>query len=405
MTEVRDSGAAGAHAIRPPASGGLPWSGLLALSMAAFITILTEALPAGLLPRIGVGLGVSEAAAGQLVTVYAVGSLAAAIPLTAHTQGLRRRPLLLSAIAGFLLANTITALSGSYALTLVARFGAGVSAGLLWALAAGYAARMVLEHLKGRAIAVAMAGTPLALSLGVPAGTFLGALIGWRACFGLMSILTVVLIAWVLARVPDFPGTPEGARRSLKGVFLLPGIRQVLLVVLTFVLAHNILYTYIAPFLAGAGMVERTDAVLLVFGAASLVGIWAVGVLIDRRLRELTLLSTALFACAAVALWLRGDNPAIIYGAAAVWGLAFGGCATLFQTASAKTAGPAADLAQSMLVTTWNTAIAGGGIVGGLLLDRLGVGAFAPSVLVLLAAAFAVTLVARAHGFPRSRQA
>ena len=86
-------------------------------------------------------------------------------------------------------------------------------------------------------------------------------------------------------------------------------------------------------------------------------------------------------------------------------GLAFGGCATLFQTASAKTAGPAADLAQSMLVTTWNTAIAGGGIVGGLLLDRLGVGAFAPSVLALLAVAFCVTLSAGGHGFARHRQA
>uniref|UniRef100_UPI003BAA9E84 MFS transporter n=1 Tax=Stappia sp. TaxID=1870903 RepID=UPI003BAA9E84 len=387
------------------AGEGLPWGGLLALSMAAFITILTEALPAGLLPAIGAGLGVSEAAAGQLVTVYAVGSLAAAIPLTAYTQGYRRRPLLLAAIVGFLLANTVTALSGSYALTLVARLVAGVAAGLLWALAAGYAARMAPEHLKGRAIAVAMAGTPLALSLGVPAGTFLGALIGWRACFGLMSVLTVVLVFWVLARVPDFPGAAEGARRSLKGVFLLPGIRQVLLVVLTFVLAHNILYTYIAPFLAGAGMMKRTDTVLLVFGIASLIGIWVVGVLIDRRLRELTLLSTALFACSAVALWLRGDNPAVVYGAVAVWGLAFGGCATLFQTASAKTAGPAADLAQSMLVTTWNTAIAGGGIVGGLLLDRLGVGAFAPSVLALLAVAFCVTLSAGGHGFARHRQA
>ena len=118
----------------------------------------------------------------------------------------RARPLLLAAIVGFLLANTVTALSGSYALTLVARLVAGVAAGLLWALAAGYAARMAPEHLKGRAIAVAMAGTPLALSLGVPAGTFLGALIGWRACFGVMSVLTVVLVFWVLARVPATAG-------------------------------------------------------------------------------------------------------------------------------------------------------------------------------------------------------
>ncbi|MGR3379235.1 MFS transporter [Salipiger abyssi] len=380
-----------------------PWAGLLALSMAAFITILTEALPAGLLPAIGQGLGVSEAGAGQLVTVYAVGSLVAAIPLTTLTQGLRRRPLLMTAIVGFLIANTVTALSTSYALTLLARFVAGVAAGLLWALAAGYAARMAPDHLKGRAIAVAMAGTPLALSLGVPAGTFLGAIIGWRACFGLMSLLTLVLIVWVLARVPDFAGAPAGRRRTLRGVLRLPGIRPVLGVVLSFVLAHNILYTYIAPFLAGAGMVERTDAVLLVFGLASLVSIWVVGVLIDSRLRALTLASIALFALAAGMFWLWRDAPPAIYAASAIWGLAFGGCATLFQTASAKAAGPAADLAQSMLVTMWNTAIAGGGLAGGLLLGRLGPESLAPSLLILIALAWGLSFAARDHGFPAGK--
>ncbi|MEG6507995.1 MFS transporter [Methyloligella sp. 2.7D] len=369
--------------------------------MAAFITILTEALPAGLLPQIAGGLGVSEAAAGQLVTLYAVGSLLAAIPLTTLTQGVRRRPLLLTAIVGFLFANTVTAVSGSYGLTLVARFFAGVSAGLLWALVAGYAARMAPEHLKGRAIAVAMVGTPLALSFGVPAGTFLGAAIGWRACFGLMSGLTVILIAWVLAAVPDFAGQSVGERRSLKSVFTRPGIRPVLFVTLGFVLAHNILYTYIAPFLAAAGMAARTDLVLLVFGVASLFSIWIVGVLIDRRLRELTLISTVLFGLSAAALWIWGDVPAVVYGAVGVWGLAFGGCATLFQTASAKTAGPAADLAQAMLVTVWNTAIAVAGVIGGVLLARFGVGAFAPSLLILLVATLVMTLISHQHGFPR----
>jgi len=140
-------------------SAHLPVTSLLALALAGFVTILTEALPAGLLPQISAGLGVSEALAGQLVTIYAIGSLLAAIPLTAATQGVRRRPLLLTAIAGFVAANTVTTFSSSYVLTIVARFLAGVSAGLLWALLAGYAARMVPEHQKGRAIAIAMVGT------------------------------------------------------------------------------------------------------------------------------------------------------------------------------------------------------------------------------------------------------
>lgn len=380
----------------------MPVASLLALAMAAFITILTEALPAGLLPQMAQGLAVSEAWVGQTVTVYAIGSLVAAIPLTAATQGVRRRPLLLAAIGGFAIANTVTTLSASYALTLAARFVAGVSAGLLWALLAGYAARMVLEHQKGRAIAIAMVGTPLALSLGVPAGTLLGNLLGWRMCFGIISLLALLLMGWVRLKVPDFAGQPTDKRLSLRQVFILPGIRPVLFVVLAFVLAHNILYTYIAPYLLTAGMVDRTDVVLLVFGGTSVAGIWIVGVLIDRYLRRLTLASTILFGAAALTLGMAGGDPVAVYAAVGAWGLAFGGAATLFQTALARSAGDAADIAQSMLVTAWNAAIASGGIVGGVLLDRFGVGAFSPALLVLLLATLLVAWSARDRGFPAS---
>lgn len=382
------------------AEGRLPLASLLSLAMAAFITILTEALPAGLLPQMAQSLAVSEAWVGQTVTIYAIGSLMAAIPLTAATQGLRRRPLLLAALAGFVLANTVTTLSTSFVLTMTARFLAGVSAGVLWALLAGYAARMVPEHQKGRAIAVAMVGTPLALSLGVPAGTFFGNLVGWRVCFGIMSGLALVLMLWARLKLPDFAGQAAGRALSLRQVFTLPGVRPVLVAVLAFVLAHNVLYTYIAPFLSEAGMPQRTDAVLLVFGVASLLGIWVVGVLIDRRLRAMTLGSIGVFAMAALALGVARDVPGVVYVAVAAWGVAFGGSATLFQTALANVAGSAADVAQSMLVTAWNLAIAGGALVGGVLLERLGAGAFAPALVALLVVALGVVWAARRHGFP-----
>lgn len=382
-----------------PGQDRLPLAALLALATAAFITILTEALPAGLLPQMAQGLAVSEAWVGQTVTLYAAGSLVAAIPLTAVTQGMRRRPLLLAAIAGFAVANTVTAVSVSYALIMVARFLAGVSAGLLWALLAGCAARMVPEHQQGRAIAIAMVGTPLALALGVPAGTFLGQWLGWRMCFGVMSLLALVLMIWVRVLVPDFAGQAADRRLPLGRVFTMPGVRPVLFVVLAFVLAHNILYTYIAPYLAAAGMADRTDLVLLVFGAASLLGIWTIGMLIDRHLRALTLASTALFGLSALALGIAAHVPVAVYAAVAVWGLAFGGAATLFQTAIARTAADAADVAQSMLVTAWNMAIAGGGVIGGILLDRLGVIAFPPVLVILLVLTLMVVRAAKRHGF------
>jgi predicted MFS family arabinose efflux permease len=357
-----------------PTPDRLPVAGLCALALAGFVTILTEALPAGLLPQIGATLGVSEGVAGQWISVYALGSLAAAIPLTAATRSWRRRPLLLYAIIGFAIANLVTAVTNSFILALFARFVGGMSAGLLWALLAGYAIRMVSPALAGRAMAIVMAGTPLALSIGIPAGTFLGILLGWQLAFGLLSTVAVMLAVWIIAALPDFEGETRVDRPSLAQVFTIPGVRPVLMVTLCFVFAHNTLYTYIAPLLDQLRLFGQTDRVLLAFGGSALAGIFLTGVLIDRWLRPLMIASIALFLMSSVTLAWAGDRPIVIYGATMLWGLAFGGAATMFQTASARAAGHSADVAQAMIVTVWNIAIASGALVGGILLDRVGAG-------------------------------
>lgn len=304
------------------------------------------------------------------------------------------------AIGGFALVNSVTAFSTQYSLILVARFFAGIFAGLLWALLAGYASRMVAPHLQGRAIAVAMLGAPLALSLGVPAGTLLGALVGWRASFALMTVLTLVLLGWVRWQVPDFPGLRSDKRLSLKSVFALPGVKPVLFVTFAYVLGHNILYTYIAPLLEPAGITGQIDRVLLVFGLTAVLSIWVVGLLIDRWLRRLVLVSCILFGLCALLLALRPDAPAAVYASMVLWGLSYGGLGTLLQTALAKTSGSSADAAQSMLVTAWNLAIAGGGLVGGILLEGPGVLSFPWVIIGLLLVCLVVVVNARRHGFP-----
>lgn len=365
----------------------LPLAGLLALACAGFVTVLTEVLPAGLLPQMAAGLGVRPAWVGQLVTIYALGSLLAAIPLVVATRAWPRRRLLLLAISGFLVANTLTAISPSYWLTLCARFVAGVGAGLLWALLAGFASRLVPPAQQGRAIAVAMVGTPLALSLGIPAGAQLGELLGWRWTFGLMTLLSLGLLAWARLALPELPGERSQRAPCLRTVGTMPGVRQVLTVMLLYVLAHNLLYTYIAPLVALSGGALPIARALLLFGVASLLGIWAIGALIDRWMRLLVLISIALFVLAAALLAAGPGTPAGAAVAIGIWGLAFGGVATLFQTALARRAGASADLAQSLLVTGWNLSIAGGGLLGGLLLDRVGAQglAFAALPLLLLA--------------------
>jgi predicted MFS family arabinose efflux permease len=162
--------------------------------MTGFIAILTETLPAGLLPQIGTDLGVSQVMAGQLVSIYALGSLLAAIPLTVLTRGWHRKKVLLLAVGTFLVFNTITTFSSNYWLTLAARFMSGVAAGLAWGILAGYARRLVPADLQGRALAVAMVGIPIALSLGTPVGAWLGGMMGWRVPFGVMAALSILLL-------------------------------------------------------------------------------------------------------------------------------------------------------------------------------------------------------------------
>jgi predicted MFS family arabinose efflux permease len=378
---------------------GLPVWKLLALTMAGFLAIMTETMPAGLLPQIGLGLGVSEALAGQLVTLYALGSVLAAIPVIAATRSWNRRPLFLLAIGGLLVFNTVTALSTHYGLTLAARFVAGMAAGVVWGLLAGYARRMVPAHLQGRALALAGVGQPIALAVGVPLGTWLGTLFDWRGVFWIMSALSLVLFVWVRLKVPDFAGQSARQRLPIRRIFLMPGIRPVLLALFAWILAHNILYTYIAPFLSSVGLGHQVDVVLLFFGVACVAGIWLTGLLVDRRLRTLTLLSLAGFALASLALGFSGGSAIAVLLGIAAWGLTFGGAPTLLQTALADAAGDGADVAQSMLVTVFNLAVAGGGLAGGLLLERAGAPSFPWAMAVLALFGMSVVWLARDHGF------
>ncbi|WP_115720693.1 MFS transporter [Gallaecimonas mangrovi] len=377
----------------------LPMMALLALAMTGFICIITETLPAGLLPQMAAGLGISSSLAGQFVSAYALGSLLTAIPLSIATQSWRRRTVLLFTIVGFLVFNSVTALSTQYWLTLIARFFAGMAAGLAWSLLAGYARRLVPAPLQGKAMAVAMVGTPIALSLGVPIGTWFGAQIGWRMSFIAMSALTLILIGWVLAKVPDYPGQARGEGIPFGRVLRTPGVRSVLAVVMLWMLAHNLLYTYVSPFIAQAGLADQVDTVLFVFGVAALVAIGIVGHLVDQHLRATVMACLAVFTLVSLAFCWLATVPVVIYIGVALWGLTFGGAATLLQTALADNAGSGADVALSMNVVAWNGAIAGGGLLGGVLLDTWGASSFAPVLVVVLTAGFVIAWMARTTGF------
>ncbi|MBD8680104.1 MFS transporter [Sphingomonas sp. CFBP 13720] len=375
--------------------------------MAGFLSIVTETLPAGLLPQIACGLHISQAMAGQLVTIYAAGSLIAALPLVTMTQSWPRKPLLLAAVAGFLVSNSITGLSSDLALTMAARFLAGVCAGLSWGMVGGFARRMVIEPLKGRSLAIAMVGTPVALSIGVPLGTFVGNAVGWQNGFLAISALAAGLIGYIFWQVPNLPGQPAEQRLSILSVFRRPGVCPVLATAFTWVTAHYILYTYIAPFSVIIGFAGRVDLLLLVFGCASLGGIWLAGMMVDCKLRLHVLTSILLFAASISVFWMVPSIPAVVFLAVLLWGATFGGAATSLQTAASDAAGEGVDIVGAMLTTVWNAAIAGGGIIGAMFYHNGIARDLLPAMLALVAAAYVIAVAARRHGFipgPRSKR-
>jgi predicted MFS family arabinose efflux permease len=217
-----------------------------------------------------------------------------------------------------------------------------------------------------------------------------------------VSVLTVAVLAAVVLIVPDAPGSRSGDRPRVVRVVAIPGVAAVLVVVFGWMLAHNLLFTYIAPFLASAGLGLRPDAALFIFGVGALCGIGITAALIDRALRALVLCSVTVFAVVATALTLTAGSLAVTVGALIAWGVAFGGSATQFQTASANAAGNGADVANAMLTTVFNLAIFVAGAAGALIVDSIGAQAIPVVMGILSLIVLAVVALARTHAFPRN---
>ena len=391
-------------AIRTPRAAAkaqqrMPMLALIGLFVSGFIGILTEALPAGLLPQMSRTLHQSIAVTGQTVTVYAVGTAVAVVPLAVATTTWKRRNLLVLALVGQIVTNAITALSTELALTLVVRFVAGLSSGLIWSLLGAYAARIAPEGKQGRAIAIALGGIPVSLALGIPFGVFVGRLASWQTAFWCSVVLAGLTIVWVLLTLPNLPGIPRGDRHGMRHVLRLPGIPVILVVVGCFVVAHNILYTYIAKFLGDIGLAQQAGSILFTFGVLAVISIFLVGALIDRHLRRIIIVCTVLFAAALLALAVMSGAVWVVYLAAAAWGLAFGSSATLFTTAIVRAAGDAGDVAQSVMISVFSGSIAVGGLAGGVLLSAFGSSSLVWTCLALVLVSVALVLAGKRHAF------
>lgn len=390
-----------------PVRGRMP-GGLVALALGGFGIGLTEFLIAGLLPQVASSFSVSEAAAGRLVSGYALSVAVGAIALTAATARLPRKRVLVGLVVLFVVGNLLSAVAPTYGVLLLGRIVAALCHGSFFGVGSLVARSLVAPERKSRAVAVMFAGLTFANVLGVPFGASVGERWGWRAAFWAVTAIGVLALAGIVALVPAGAGavpgdaSDGGLREQLRAFRSV----QVWLTLTATALGYGGMFgafSYIAYTFTEVGGFSSADVawLLMVYGVGLVVGNVIGGRAADRdRDRALVLALLGLTVTLAVFGLLAGSAPASVVlvflmgvtGFAAVPGMI---------TRVTDAAGGAA-LAASANVSASNVGNALGAWLGGLAITA-GLGYTAPlytGAAITLAALIVMVVAARRAASP-----
>ncbi|SFU54912.1 Predicted arabinose efflux permease, MFS family [Methylobacterium sp. 174MFSha1.1] len=298
------------------------WSRIALLAVGTLAIGTDGFIVAGVLQDIGRRLDVSVAAAGQLVTVFAVVYAISSPVLASLTANLPRRRLLLFALSVFIVGNAMAALAESYAMLMAGRVVAAIASAAYTPCASVSAAILAGPTHRGRALSVVMGGITVATIVGVPVGTWLGEAGGFRAAFWLVTGLGVAALIGLALQLPELPAPPTvtlGERvRSLR----LPQVPGTLIVTTLAMTAGFTVYTYIGPLLAETMHAEgRTlSLVLCAFGIAGTIGNGLSGWLADRWGANRTVATSLIVVTGILAVFpsVATTLPGALFGVA-VW--------------------------------------------------------------------------------------
>lgn len=340
---------------------------LLALALAAFGIGTTEFVIMGLLPEVAADLRVSIPSAGLLVSGYALGVAVGAPILAVLTASMPRKRALIFLLGLFIAGNACSAIAPGYYTLLAARVLTAFCHGAFFGIGAVVAASLVPANRQAQAIALMFTGLTLANVLGVPAGTALGQVAGWRSTFWAVTGIGVVAMAAVVAVVPARLALPQVRLIHEFAVLRKPQVWLALgMTVLGFGGVFTV-FTYIAPILEQVTGVSphAVTLILLLFGAGLTVGNTLGGKLADWKL--MPALMGILAAMALVLLLftrtMHGQAAAMV--TVFVWGVfAFATVPPLQMRVVAK-AGEAPNLASTLNIGAFNLGNAFGAWLGG----------------------------------------
>ncbi|WP_270169473.1 MFS transporter [Paenibacillus sp. SYP-B4298] len=262
------------------------------LALAVFLIGTIEYIITGIIEMVAIDLHVSTAVAGLLVTSFALSAAIGAPIVIALTINVDRKKILLWMLGLFIVSNFITFLSPSFEMMLLSRMLQGLSGGIATVVAMGVATRLVEMERRGSAIGLILMGLSSSLVLGVPLGTFLSDLIGWRALFVLISVITFIPLFVVYRSVPAIK-EQEPVTIGMQ-LSLLKDKRIVIAVVITlfYVGAYSTLFTYLTPYLQASAelTMAQISGILLLAGICSFMGSSIGGKVADKKGPKFTIL-------------------------------------------------------------------------------------------------------------------
>ncbi|PNB51759.1 MFS transporter [Pseudomonas sp. GW456-12-10-14-LB2] len=384
------------------------WMAVFSLAMGVFGLLTAEYLPASLLTLMANDLGVSEALAGQAVTVTAVLALFAGLLVPGLTRSIDRRWVLLGFSTLMVASNLLVAVSSSFVVLLLMRILLGIALGGFWSMAAAVAMRLVPNALLPRALSIIFSGIAIGTVVAVPLGSYLGGLYGWRSAFFAAAAVGLVTLAFQSLTLPRLAPRRPARLRTVFEVLQRPGIAIGMFGCVLVHSGHFAMFTYVRPFLEGTTGIgpQGLSLMLLGFGVANFVGTLLAGRLLERYPLATLVLMPALVGVAALALVLL---PASVPGQAvllAIWGLAFGGVPVAWSNWVASAVPDQAESAGGMVVASVQSAIATGAAAGGAMFNLGGSAAvFVAAAVLMLLAALLIALRVRVPSVDGVRQA
>jgi predicted MFS family arabinose efflux permease len=350
------------------------WGAVFSMTLCVFVLIASEFMPVSLLTPIASGLGISEGQAGQAISISGVFAVITSLFIGALTRRLDRRTVVLGLSALLTISGLIVMFSPTYTVLMIGRALLGISIGGFWSMSTAIVMRLVSESQVPAALALLNAGNAIAATVSAPAGSLLGAYIGWRGAFFLVVPVSLLAILWQFISLPSLPlragQSSPNVFRLLRRPLVLTGMTAILLLFM----GQFALFAYLRPFLEQVTHlgIETISFGLLVMGLAGAGGTWVMGGLLRQHLFSILVVIPLVMAGLALFLIAFGDRELPVFAALAGWGF-FGTAAPVgWGTWLSRYLADDAEAGGGLQVAVIQFAITAGASIGGLLFDTLG---------------------------------